>query len=217
MRILKLYNNFINEEYVDSKDTKVSTLLNNTIQQLKKSFNGENEVFSEEEQSIITLIDVERSTVNDSLEKNIILNFQDADYYYQVIFIIIVHSKETDIYDGYLKITAYDLETSEKLKSVSYNISIKDDVDNGTVVKAEEKPAQGQTPAQAPAQGQAPAQTPQSQAPAQEAPAQEAPTESSKYNKYDKIFESQEIEAGYVLLEQFIIEKVGEIKEKLQE
>ena len=83
-------------------------------------------MFSEEEQSILTLIDIERSTVNDATEKNIILNFEDNDYYYQVTFIIMVSGSD-DIVDGYLKISLYDLDTNEKLISDHYNLKLKEE------------------------------------------------------------------------------------------
>lgn len=206
MKIIKLF-----EDYIISPDAKTSTLLNNLTKQIKNSFEGDNDVFSEEEQAIITLIDVERSTVNDSTEKNLIINFEDNDYYYQVIFIIMPYSsKEINKYDGYVKITLYDLETSEVLVSDHFNISILDDKEG---VKVQFKEETGQ-----------PSQIPP--------PVQQS--ENIKYNKYRKIFEANELQAdvqgqpqqmqdsqtqaqgGYILLEKYIIEKVSELKDRLE-
>jgi len=204
MKNIKKFNVFVTENYVISPDSLVSTLLNNMVQRVKKSFDGENDVFGEDELSVLSLIDIERSTVNDSTEKNIILNFEDTEYYYQVTFIIMpFSSKEKDTYSGYIKIKLYDLDTTENLISEGFDISIKQ-TDDGVQVKEE---SESQTQVQAPAQEQAPQGQSQGQEPAQE---------STNYDKYNKIYEAQEEVAGYVLFEKYIIEKIGILKEKIQ-
>lgn len=201
MKKIKKFVAFVNEEYIISPDSLVSTLLNNMVQRVKKSFDGENDVFGEEELSVLSLIDIERSTVNDSTEKNIILNFQDNEYYYQVTFIIMpFSSKEKDTYSGYIKIKLYDLETTENLIGEGYDISIKQS-DDGVLVK-EENAIQGQSQNQ-------PQQPPQNQP-------QQPPQENAKYNKYKKIFEEQGDVGGYTIFEKYIIEKISILKEKLE-
>lgn len=199
MKNIKKFNVFVAENYVISPDSVVSTLLNNMVQRVKKSFDGENDVFGEDELTVLSLIDIERSTVNDSTEKNIILNFEDTEYYYQVTFIIMpFSSKEKDAYSGYIKIKLYDLDTTENLISEGFDISIKQ-TDDGVQVKEE---SESQTQVQASVQGQGQSQTPEQ--------------ENTNYDKYNKIYESQEDIAGYVVFEKFIIEKIGILKEKIQ-
>lgn len=107
---MKIYNIF--EDF--TKDSIANTLLKNLIINIMKTFNGENDVFGENELDNLVLIDIEKSTVNDTMEKNIHFSFQDFEHLMNVLYIIRPFSNtDDDEYSSYLKIDLYDLESTD--------------------------------------------------------------------------------------------------------
>ena len=178
MKIFKIFEEFTN-------DSKVNTILNNMIQRVKMSFNGENKVFSQEELNVLNLIDIEKSTVADAVEKNVMLTFQDAEFNINVMFVIQPYSNKENpkIYKGSMKIDLIDLESTDFAIGGHYEIEIMEE-DRGIKVK-EISEAQAQAQTQAP-QGQTQAPQSQTQTP-----------------------------GGFTIFENFIIEKVAGLKEDL--
>ncbi|NPV12903.1 MAG: hypothetical protein HPY57_14120 [Ignavibacteria bacterium] len=221
MKILKLY-----EEYVNSASNRISTLLNNMVKMFKETFEGKNDVLGEKELEVVTLVDVERSTSYDEFEKNIILNFTDNEFYYQVIFIVKLDDvKNNDpITKAYMKIKLYDNETSEMLREWQGNLDIKQSTEdeineegrffvkvklsseNETLSQGQEIQSQATSPAQKQAQGQG----------------GQKPMESANFKKGEKLFEgipSQnqgQNDAGFDFIEIFIISKIGELKTQFE-
>lgn len=221
LKNLKLY-----EEYVNSASNRISTLLDNMVKMFKETFEGKNDVLGEKELDVLSLVDVERSTSHDAFEKNILLNFQDDEFYYQVIFIVKLDDVKNNepISKAYMKIKIYDNETSEMLREWQGNLDVKESTDDEInnegrffvkVKIASETQAGGQgqeIQAQATGQGQG-----QGQMPTQG----QEPMESIKYGKSEKLFEGQPADqtqgdAGFDFIEIFIISKIGELKTQFE-
>lgn len=126
MKILN-YKNYIKEIYSDSSSAKASELLNKMVDMFAQSFQGENDLFSENELEYISFIDVERSNYNDAFEKNIMMNFEDQYYRYQVFFVIKLDDiKNTKIDKAYMIIKIYDNNAENTTPNeYKYNIDIK--------------------------------------------------------------------------------------------
>ncbi len=147
MKRLKIFEEFTN-------DSLVTTLLKNMIQRVKMSFNGENNIFSQDELQVLSLIDIEKSTVNDAVEKNILMTFQDTEYNINVMFVIQPYSKKDEVYKGSIKIDLIDLESTDFVIGGHYNIEIVEQ-DRGIKVKElSETETQVQTQPQAQSQDQ---------------------------------------------------------------
>lgn len=218
LKKLKLY-----EEYVNSASNRISTLLNNMVKMFKETFEGKNKVLGEKELDVLTLVDVERSTSHDAFEKNIILNFQDNDFYYQITFIIKLEDVKNNepINKAYMKIKIYDTETSEMLREWQGNLDIMEATDEEItsegrffvkvkIASQSETQSQGQEiQSQVAPQG---GQTPQGQAP--QGTQGQTPMEKVEYKLNDKLFEQDQTQssAGYDFIEMFIISKIGELK-----
>lgn len=72
------------------------------------------------------LFDIKVSTTN-NIDKTLMFDFQDDNYYYQIIFIISLEEvNENTLEDCYIKVKRYEIETSELLKEISKDILIKD-------------------------------------------------------------------------------------------
>jgi hypothetical protein len=123
MNNMKLY-----EEYINSSSNRITTLLNNMVEMFINSFNGENEIFSEDELNNITLIEVEKSIKNDVYEKNIVMDFTDDIYYYQLYFIVKIDDvKNNDpITKAYMKIKIYDDEKIKIIREWQSNLDIQE-------------------------------------------------------------------------------------------
>ena len=120
MKLIKFY-----EDYINSNTNILSTLLSNMIDMFMKTFNGENDILSQEETELLTLIEIEKSNTNDTAEKNLIMNFSDTEFFYQVIFIVKPDDIEEGIIDkSYIKIKVYN-ENSDMLNEYQTNLEMK--------------------------------------------------------------------------------------------
>ena len=124
MKILKLY-----EEYVNSASNKLSTLLDNMVQMFYDSFQGNNDVLGKEDLQTVTLIEVDRSTSNDAFEKNLLLTFEDPDFYYNVFFIVKIEDIKEKIDKGYMKIVMYDQVSQQQVRTWQKNVDVLESTD----------------------------------------------------------------------------------------
>lgn len=211
LKTIKLY-----EEYVNSASNRISTLLNNMVKMFTETFEGKNKVLGEKELDVLSLVDVERSTSYDAFEKNIIMNFQDNEFYYQVIFIIKLEDVKNNepISKAYMKIKIYDAETSDMLREWQGNLDIKESTDEKIntegrffikvqIASQNEIGGEGQ-------KIQAQATDTQGQSPSQ--------SEKINYIKSEKLFEQGQTQGdgGYEFIELFIIAKIGELKTQFE-
>lgn len=121
---LKLY-----EEYINSQSNRITTLFTNMIKMFQDTFNGNNDILSDSETSVLTLVEIEKSTSNDAFEKNLLLNFNDTEYYYQVIFVIKLEDVKDTIENGYIKIKIYDAD-AKLIKEWQSNLKIQESTDD---------------------------------------------------------------------------------------
>lgn len=124
MKIIKSYKLF--EDYINSSTEVVHTLLKNMVKMFQETFDGQNDVFGEEEKNSIVLVEVEASLEKDPMEKNIIMNFSDNLYYYQIIFIIKIEDvvPNKPIEKGYMKIKIYDSFDNKLLREWQSNLTL---------------------------------------------------------------------------------------------
>lgn len=121
MKTLKLF-----EDYTNSPTNRIHTLLKNMIGMFQETFDGKNDVFSTEELESLYLVEIESSLEKDPFEKNLLMNFSDGVYYYQVIFIIKVDDVVGDeaIEKAYLKIKIYDNDDGTILREWQSNVDL---------------------------------------------------------------------------------------------
>ena len=114
------------EDYINDPANRVQTMLGNMVKMIKASFDGENNILGEKELGVVSLIEIQQSTSNDSTEKNIVFNFRDDLWYYQVIFVIKLEDvkKENPISKGYIKIKIYDGQNGDKFEECQSNLDI---------------------------------------------------------------------------------------------
>lgn len=120
MKNLKLF-----EDYTNSPTNKVHTLLKNMVTMFKDTFGGSNGVLGDTELNSLTLVDVEASIETDPFEKNVVLDFSDPMYYYQMIFVVkIDDATADDIKKAYMKIKIYTADEGTLLREWQSNIDI---------------------------------------------------------------------------------------------
>ena len=106
MRYLKGYYSYIKEEFVDQ--TNASNKLEAFLQGKLKIIQG---WFSDGLFPNSTLIDSKLSNFTDKISKNIIFNFTDGEYYYQVVLTIRIEDYEEGKFKkGFLKIKKYSMD-----------------------------------------------------------------------------------------------------------
>jgi hypothetical protein len=128
MKNLKFYNNFITELYSDSSSNRASELLNKMVNMFAETFQGQNDMFSQNELETISFIDIERSNYNDAFEKNILMNFEDDVSRYQIFFVIklddIISNKPIE--KAYIIIKIYENNAENTTPNqFKYNVDMK--------------------------------------------------------------------------------------------
>lgn len=76
------------EEYINSVDNRMNTLLVNMEDMFIRSFGEESPVFGDEDLGELYLVDSSVSQKADFFEKNIKLDFYDTEFCYNVIIVI---------------------------------------------------------------------------------------------------------------------------------
>ena len=72
------------------------------------------------------MYDIDVSTSN-NVDKTLILDFQDSNYYYQVIFIVSLEEVSEDtLNECYIKVKRYDINTSELLHEIDESVMVRD-------------------------------------------------------------------------------------------
>lgn len=187
MKRLKFYGQYIKELYSDSSSNRASELLNKMVNMFAQTFQGQNDMFGQNELESLNFIDVERSNYNDAFEKNILMDFEDGVYRYQIIFVIKLDDiKNNDpIENAYIIIKIYDDDAENTIPNeFKYNLDIKlpneeQMLDEGRFyVKVKE---------------------------IDDAQAQKEEKETQN--------QSQSSDEGYVFIEEFIIDKIGKLSE----
>lgn len=126
------------EEYINDSSNRIKTLFDNMIEMFKTFFNSgiennnnneddienDEKILSDEELNALTFIEIEQSNTNDNFEKNIIMQFSDEEYYYQIVFIVKVEDVKTEIDKAYIIIKVYDYD-GKLINKTQTNLDIK--------------------------------------------------------------------------------------------
>jgi hypothetical protein len=114
------YNNFLTEKYEEDPEFRIKKVLDELTKNINYWF--KEGVFSANEAE---LFDINVDTSN-NVEKYLIFDFQDNEYYYQVQVIITLQEVEEEQLDEcYVKVKRYDIESSELLREYSEDVKLK--------------------------------------------------------------------------------------------
>lgn len=129
MKNIKSFRMF--EEYINNATNRLNTLFDEIIKNIKYWFSEGS--FSKEG---LTLYELEKSTANDYTEKNIVLDFSDGTWYYQVIIIVKLEDVKgnEDIKDGYMKIKKYDMSQEKLLRTWEDQINLENDLTEDYII-----------------------------------------------------------------------------------
>jgi len=120
MKKLLNYTKFLNEKYVEDPEYRIRKF----FVELEKNIKF---WFSEGSFSIDTeLYDIEIETTN-NIEKYLKFDFQDDNFYYQVIVIVTLQEVEEEVLDEcHIKLKRYDIEGGELLREIGEDVPIKE-------------------------------------------------------------------------------------------
>lgn len=121
MKKILNFEKFLNEKYQDDPEYRIRKF----FEELKKNI-----IYWFNEGSFSTqdaqLYDIKIETT-DNMEKYLMFDFQDSEFYYQIIFIVTLQEVEEDNLDEvHIKLKRYDLESSNLLREVNKDIEIKE-------------------------------------------------------------------------------------------
>jgi len=119
MKTILNYDNFLNEKYLEDPEYRIRKF----FVELEKNIRF---WFSEGSFSIDTeLFDIDIETTN-NIEKYLKFDFQDENFYYQVIFIVTLQEVEEEVLDEcHIKLKRYDIETGDLLREIGEDVDIK--------------------------------------------------------------------------------------------
>lgn len=130
MKILR-YDNFkkMNEAYEEDPEFRIKKYFLELEKDIKKWF---------EEGSLslngVKLYDIKTNTTN-NLDKYLTFDFQDEEFYYQIIIIVSLQEVTEDtLKECYVKVKRYDVETSELLKQSAQSLMV-DELDEDKIIE----------------------------------------------------------------------------------
>lgn len=119
---IKKFNDFkINEAYEEDPEFRIKKYFIELEKEIR-------EWFSEGSFSLndVQLYDIKTNTTN-NLDKYLTFDFQDEEYYYQIIVIVSLQEVTEDtLKECYVKVKRYDAETSNLLKQSAQSLMIED-------------------------------------------------------------------------------------------
>lgn len=120
MKILK-YHNFLNEKYSEDPEYRIKVFFDELEKNIKYWFTEGSFAANETE-----LYDIKKATSN-NVEKSLIFDFQDNEYYYQIIVISTLEEVDEDLLDEcFIKVKKYDIDSSELLREIGEDVKIKE-------------------------------------------------------------------------------------------
>lgn len=115
------FNTFLNEKYIEDPEYRIRKF----FEELEKNIKF---WFSEGSFSVngTELYDINIETTN-NIEKYLKFDFQDDNFYYQVIFIVTLQEVEEEVLDEcHIKLKRYDIESGDLLREIGEDVDIKD-------------------------------------------------------------------------------------------
>lgn len=132
MKKIKNYKDFsIMETYTNNPVNRLQTLFDEMIKNMKFWFTE-----GSLSKQGLSLYELERSTANDYTEKNILVDFSDNQWYYQVIIIVKLEDVKGNepITDAYLKIKKYDMEQTNLIRTWEGEFDLKKDFNENFII-----------------------------------------------------------------------------------
>lgn len=123
MKKILNFNSFksINEAYEEDPEYRIKKYFNDLEKDIKTWFETGSLSLQD-----VELYDIEMNTTN-NLDKYMTVDFQDENFYYQLIFIISLQEVNEDtLKECFIKVKRYDLETSDLLKQSAQSVMVKD-------------------------------------------------------------------------------------------
>lgn len=115
------FKEFINEKYEESPEFRIKSFFTELEKNIRDWFD-EGTFFI----NGAVLGDIKRSLTH-AIEKNLIFEFNDEEYYYQIYVIISIQDvTEDDLDECYIKIKKYDVDTMKLLRSLGEDVMVSD-------------------------------------------------------------------------------------------
>lgn len=129
MKILKFETFKINEAYEEDPEFRIKKYFIELEKDIRMWF--EEGSFS---LNGVQLYDIKTNTTN-NLDKYLTFDFQDENFYYQIIVIVSLQEVSEDtLKECYIKVKRYDIETSELLKQSSESVMV-DDLNEDKIIE----------------------------------------------------------------------------------
>jgi len=121
MSRVKSFNEFLNEKYEETPDFRIKSFFEELEKNIRNWFvegtlgaNG------------AELGKIERSLAN-AIDKNLIFEFNDEEFFYQVYVIVSIQEVQEDILDEcYIKVKKYDIESMTLLRTLGEDVKVSD-------------------------------------------------------------------------------------------
>jgi hypothetical protein len=121
MSRVKSYQQFINEKYEENPDFRIKSFFEELEKQIRQWFTDGQLGASGAE-----LGKMERSLAN-AIDKNLIFEFNDDEYFYQVYVIVSLKEVGEEILDEcYVKVKRYELESMTLLRTLAEDVQVSD-------------------------------------------------------------------------------------------
>lgn len=121
MSRVKKFNEFLNEKYEESPDFRIKSFFVELEKNIRDWF-----VSGTLGANGAELGKIERSLAN-AIDKNLIFEFSDEEYFYQVYVILSLQDVGVDVLDEcYVKVKKYDTETMTLLRSLAEDVKVSD-------------------------------------------------------------------------------------------
>lgn len=128
MKIIKQFNSFINEKYEENPDFRIKSFFDELSKNIREWFTNGTFAANGAE-----LADIKLSTMND-IDKNLIFDFTDKEFYYQVFVIISIQEVDKEqLDDCYIKVKKYDDE-GKLIRMMGKDMKVKD-IDEDKIVQ----------------------------------------------------------------------------------
>ncbi len=115
------YKDFINEKYEESPEFRIKSFFTELEKNIRDWFDEGTFAING-----AVLGDIKRSLTH-AIEKNLIFEFNDEEFYYQIYVIISIQDvSEDELDECYVKIKKYDVGSMKLLRSLGEDISVSD-------------------------------------------------------------------------------------------
>jgi hypothetical protein len=129
MKKIYNYNQFLNEKYIENPEYRIKVFFDKLEKRIKKWFTE-----GSFQSSGAELIDIKRSTMSFS-QQDIIFNFIDNDFYYQVYIILSIEDvSETSLDECYVKVKKYDQEDGKLIDELGKDMTV-DELDEDAILQ----------------------------------------------------------------------------------